>query len=94
MAYNAYCKILKVMPKDATILYLRALCLGELGRGTEAAKEMEGLLKYDPYHRGAIHHLLKVFADDPTKKKLVADLEARLERLRKYPPKVRRVSTR
>ena len=92
MAHDKYSKILKAMPKDATIRYLRGLCLSEMERGTAAVRDMEGVLKYDPYHKGAIHHLLTAYSDDPTREKRVAELEVLLERLRKHPPRVRRVS--
>jgi tetratricopeptide (TPR) repeat protein len=92
MAHDAYSTILKVMPRDATVRYLRALCLIELGLSSDAVREMEAVLKYDPYHKGAIHHLLKTYAHDPVREKQVAELQARLERLRKHPPKVRQVS--
>lgn len=89
--YDAYSKILKVMPQDTTVRFMRALCLQELKRGDEAVDEMEKVLKSDPYHRGALLRLIEHYMDKG-KEKRVAVLTARLEQLKKRPPRVRSVS--
>ena len=91
-AADKYEEIAKKFPRDGTPRYLRGLCFMQLERGGEAAASFQEVLEKDPFHKGAIRNLIKLWKDDPSHRGDVSDLEKRLEMIKKKPPRVRRVS--
>ncbi|MHC4222373.1 MAG: tetratricopeptide repeat protein [Planctomycetota bacterium] len=91
-ALVVYTTIAEKMPRDATAHYMKALCLKELGREADSVEVFEKVLDIDPFHKGTILRLIATYQDDPRKDARVADLERRLEMIKKRPAPVRRVS--
>ena len=91
-ALDEYDAIIKKFPSDGISRTNRALCLMELKRNDAAATEFEEVLKLDPYNVNVIKALMGLWKDDLSKRGAWSELEQRLERVKKNPPKVRRVS--
>jgi len=91
LALDHYSAILKKVARDSTARYLRSICYFELQRPAEAVADLKTVLGADPYHGGALRSLIEYWKDDPSHRGDVAEMRKRLERLKKAPPRVRRV---
>jgi len=88
-----YDVLVKATPKDATAHHLRSLTLLSLEREVMAVESFEQVLKLDPYHKGALKQLIKIYEDDRVMRERRKELMVALERVERNPPKVaRRVS--
>jgi tetratricopeptide (TPR) repeat protein len=90
MAVERYTQLVEKFPRDPIPLHLRGLCYLEMERTDEAVADLRAVLAMDPFHVGSIHRLRALWKDDPSKERELADLDRRLEQLKKNPPKVRR----
>lgn len=90
-ALAQYDKLVEKFVEDYTLHNMRALCLLEMHRPDAAARAFEKVLQLYPYHQGALRGLIGLWEDDSSKAARVAELRAKLERIEKNPPTVRKV---
>jgi len=76
---------------DPTLHNMRALCLMEMDRTDAAADAFERVLRLDPCHKGALRNLIRLWDGNAAKAARVEELRARVERLEKSPPTIRRM---
>ncbi|MEM8885537.1 MAG: tetratricopeptide repeat protein [Planctomycetota bacterium] len=93
-ALDQYNQLAKRFKDDYTVHNMRGLCLMELGREDEAARAFERVLALYAYHKGAMRNLIRLWEDKPAREADVEELVTTLERLEKYPPKIKRVKRR
>jgi tetratricopeptide (TPR) repeat protein len=91
-ALERFEKIAKAIPSDTSARLGRAVCLEKLDRKADAVTELEGILKVDPVHAGAMERLIGLYEGNEAKAGERAKLQKRLEWVRKNPPKVKPIA--
>jgi predicted Zn-dependent protease len=89
LALERYSAASAAVPRDSGLRLMKAVCLEKTGKVAEGVKELEAAFRIDPANPEILERLLRAYERDASKANEREALRARLDWLRKNPPRVR-----